>query len=91
MPCFGTTKRTRSNAEVLCERLGVTFRCVDIKAAVNRHFADIGHDPEKFDVVYENSQARERTQIIMDIANAENGLVIGTGRPLGAGARMGDI
>ena len=79
MPCFGTTKRTRSNAEVLCERLGVTFRCVDIKAAVNQHFADIGHDPEKFDVVYENSQARERTQIIMDIANAENGLVIGTG------------
>ena len=79
MPCFGTTKRTRSNAEVLCERLGVTFRCVDIKAAVNQHFEDIGHDPEKFDVVYENSQARERTQIIMDIANAENGLVIGTG------------
>ena len=64
---------------MLCERLGVTFRCVDIKAAVNQHFADIGHDPEKFDVVYENSQARERTQIIMDIANAENGLVIGTG------------
>ena len=79
MPCFGTTKRTRSNAELLCERLGVTFRCVDIKAAVNQHFKDIGHDENVFDVVYENSQARERTQIIMDIANAEGGMVIGTG------------
>ena len=79
MPCFGTTKRTRSNAELLCERLGVTFRCIDIKAAVNQHFADIGHDETNHNVVYENSQARERTQIIMDIANAENGLVIGTG------------
>ncbi|MCI8387449.1 MAG: NAD(+) synthase [Clostridiales bacterium] len=79
MPCFGTTSRTRSNAEILCERLGVSFRCVDIKAAVNQHFSDIGHDESSHDVVYENSQARERTQIIMDIANAENGLVIGTG------------
>ena len=79
MPCFGTTSRTRSNAEVLCERLGVSFRCVDIKAAVNQHFKDIGHDENVYNVVYENSQARERTQIIMDIANASNGLVIGTG------------
>lgn len=79
MPCFGTTVRTRSNAELLCERLGVSFRCVDIKAAVNQHFLDIGHDEKIHNVVYENSQARERTQIIMDIANASNGLVIGTG------------
>ena len=79
MPCFGTTVRTRSNAELLCERLGVSFRCVDIKAAVNQHFRDIGHDENNHNVVYENSQARERTQIIMDIANASNGLVIGTG------------
>ncbi len=79
MPCFGTTKRTRSNAEILCERLGVRFKCVDIMAAVNQHFADIGHDPENRNVVYENVQARERTQVIMDIANEENGLVIGTG------------
>ncbi|MBQ8510853.1 MAG: NAD(+) synthase [Clostridia bacterium] len=79
MPCFGTTKRTRSNAEILCERLGVSFRCVDIKEAVNQHFADIGHDPDVRDVTYENSQARERTQVIMDIANETGGLVIGTG------------
>jgi len=79
MPCFGTTKRTRSNAELLCEKLGVTFRCIDIKAAVNQHFADIGHDESVRNVVYENVQARERTQVIMDIANAEGGMVIGTG------------
>ncbi len=79
MPCFGTTSRTRSNAELLCAELGVAFRTVDIKAAVDQHFADIGHDPANRNVVYENSQARERTQIIMDIANAENGLVVGTG------------
>ncbi|MBR6709554.1 MAG: NAD(+) synthase, partial [Clostridia bacterium] len=79
MPCFGTTSRTKSNAELLCAALGVNFRTVDIMAAVNQHFADIGHDPSNHNVVYENSQARERTQIIMDIANAENGLVIGTG------------
>ncbi len=79
MPCFGTTSRTRTNAERLCERLGVSFRCVDIKAAVNQHFSDIGHDAECRNVVYENVQARERTQVIMDIANAEGGIVIGTG------------
>ncbi|MBQ2767832.1 MAG: NAD(+) synthase [Clostridia bacterium] len=79
MPCFGTTKRTKSNAEKLCAELGVTLRTIDITDAVNLHFRDIGHDPDDRNVVYENSQARERTQIIMDIANAENGLVIGTG------------
>ena len=79
MPCFGTTVRTRTNAEEMCERLGVTFRCVDIKAAVTQHFLDIGHDENEYNVVYENVQARERTQVIMDIANAEGGMVIGTG------------
>jgi NAD+ synthase (glutamine-hydrolysing) len=79
MPCFGTTKRTRSNAEILAEKLGATLRTVDITKAVNQHFQDIGHDPENLNVVYENSQARERTQVLMNIANEEGGLVIGTG------------
>lgn len=79
MPCFGTTARTRSNAERLCEMLGTTFRTIDIAAAVKQHFSDIGHDETEHNVVYENSQARERTQILMDLANAENGLVVGTG------------
>lgn len=79
MPCFGTTKRTKSNAERLCELLGVQLRCIDIAAAVKQHFSDIGHDPAVTDVVYENSQARERTQILMDIANQSGGFVIGTG------------
>ncbi len=79
MPGFGTTGRTRSNAEILCERLGVTFSTVSIEKAVRQHFADIGHDGVKTDVTYENSQARERTQILMDIANMENAIVIGTG------------
>ena len=79
MPCFGTTARTRSNAEILCERLGVSFRCVDIKRAVDVHFADIGHDPDRHDVTYENAQARERTQVLMDIANSAGDLVVGTG------------
>ncbi len=79
MPCFGTTVRTKTNATVLCEELGVDFRCVDIHAAVNQHFADIGHDPAVRDVTYENAQARERTQVIMDIANDEGGMVVGTG------------
>lgn len=79
MPCFGTTERTKNNALVLAEELGCTVRTIDIKAAVNQHFADISHDADKYDVVYENAQARERTQILMDIANAEGGLVIGTG------------
>ena len=79
MPCFGTTARTKSNATVLCEELGVDFRCVDIFDAVNVHFRDIGHDPELRDVTYENAQARERTQVLMDIANDCGGMVIGTG------------
>ncbi len=79
MPCFGTTKRTRSNAELLCEELGVQLRCIDIADAVKLHFRDIGHDEENRNVVYENAQARERTQILMDVANIENGLVVGTG------------
>lgn len=79
MPCFGTTIRTRSNAQSLAEEFGVSFRCIDIKEAVDIHFRDIGHDPDDHSVVYENSQARERTQIIMDIANADGSLVIGTG------------
>ena len=79
MPCFGTTKRTRSNAERLCEELGTSFRTVDIKASVTQHLADIGHDGVTTDVTYENAQARERTQVIMDIANMTGGLVVGTG------------
>ena len=79
MPCFGTTKRTRSNAEILSERLGVTLRTVDITRAVEQHFADIGHDPQKLDVTFENCQARERTQVLMDIANQSGGMVVGTG------------
>lgn len=79
MPCFGTTARTKGNAELLAERAGVQLRVIDIANAVNVHFNDLGHDPETFNVVFENSQARERTQLLMDIANQANGLVIGTG------------
>lgn len=79
MPCFGTTKRTRSNAQLLSEELGVDFREINITDAVSTHFRDIDHSPENRNVVYENSQARERTQVLMDIANEENALVIGTG------------
>ena len=79
MPCFGTTSRTKSNAEKLCLAMGVTFKTVDIKKAVNVHFEDIGHDPNNFDVVYENSQAREREQVLMDYANKTGAIVVGTG------------
>ena len=79
MPGFGTTCRTRNNAVELAKLLGVELRSVDIRKACLQHFADIGHDPQKFDVTYENVQARERTQILMDIANSEGGIVIGTG------------
>ena len=79
MPGFGTTDRTHTNAVRLMELLGVTLREVSIKAACLQHFKDIGHDPEVHNVTYENSQARERTQILMDIANQTNGLVVGTG------------
>ncbi len=79
MPCFGTTDRTRNNAMVLAERMGATLRTVDIAQSVRSHFRDIGHDPEDHSVTYENAQARERTQVLMDIANGSGGLVIGTG------------
>ncbi len=79
MPGFGTTKRTKSNATLLCEELGVDFRCVKIGASVKQHFKDIGHDPTNLNVTYENAQARERTQVLMDIANDCDGLVVGTG------------
>ena len=79
MPCFGTTDRTYNNACQLSECLGATLKEVNIREAVNLHFRDIGHDPEVHDVTYENGQARERTQILMDIANQSGGIVIGTG------------
>lgn len=79
MPCFGTTKRTRSNAEILCDALGVTFREVDISNAVLQHFEDIGHDYNDHSVVFENGQARERTKVLMNIANQVSGMVVGTG------------
>lgn len=79
MPGFGTTDRTYDNAVNLIKCLGATFIEVDIKDAVNIHFRDIGQNPDVHDVTYENGQARERTQILMDIANKENGMVIGTG------------
>ena len=79
MPCFGTTRRTKSNAQRLAEAYGTSFCEVDITAAVTQHFSDIGQDPQKLDVTYENCQARERTQVLMDLANQNDGLVIGTG------------
>lgn len=79
MPGFGTTKRTKGNAEKMAECLGVELRTIDITKACMQHFEDIGHDPNVTDVTYENVQARERTQILMDVANKEKGIVIGTG------------
>ncbi len=79
MPCFGTTKRTRSNSEILCNALGTDFKEINITDSVKQHFLDIGQNENIYDVTFENSQARERTQVIMDIANKENGIVIGTG------------
>jgi NAD+ synthase (glutamine-hydrolysing) len=79
MPGFGTTGRTHSNALSLMDALGVTFREIPIGPAVERHFSDIGHDAAIKDVTYENCQARERTQILMDVANKEGGMVLGTG------------
>jgi NAD+ synthase (glutamine-hydrolysing) len=79
MPGFGTTGRTYTNAVNLMKSLGVTMLEISIKDACLQHFNDINHDPEVHDVVYENTQARERTQILMDIANKEHGIVIGTG------------
>ena len=79
MPCFGTTDRTYQNACRMSVKLGATLKEVRIADAVKTHFRDIGHDEEVHDVTYENSQARERTQVLMDIANQEWGMVIGTG------------
>ncbi|MDR0748798.1 MAG: NAD(+) synthase [Tannerellaceae bacterium] len=79
MPGFGTTERTLTNARDLMKRLGITSRETGIAKAVGQHFEDIGHDPSVHDITYENSQARERTQILMDMANQEGGLVVGTG------------
>jgi NAD+ synthase (glutamine-hydrolysing) len=79
MPCFGTTDRTYQNALALAEHLGTTLMEIPIQDAVLQHFIDIGQDKDNHDVTYENSQARERTQIIMDLSNKYNGLVIGTG------------
>ncbi len=79
MPCFGTTKRTKSNAEKLAEAYGTSFEEINITSAVRQHFSDIGHNEEITDITYENSQARERTLILMDLSNKYNGLVIGTG------------
>ena len=79
MPCFGTTDRTYQNSVSLIKELGATLKEVRIEKAVRQHFADIGHDENNHDVTYENSQARERTQILMDMANQYNGMVIGTG------------
>ena len=79
MPCFGTTDRTYQNACQMTEKLGASLKEIDIKASVTRHFEDIGHDISVHDVTYENGQARERTQILMDIANQVGGMVIGTG------------
>ena len=79
MPGFGTTGRTKSNAQRLAEEIGARFREIPIGESVNLHFRDIGHDPENRDVTYENAQARERTQVLMDLANQSGGMVVGTG------------
>ena len=79
MPGFGTTARTKGNSERLSELLGADLRVINITEACLKHFEDIGHDKDVFDVTYENTQARERTQILMDTSNREHGIVVGTG------------
>ena len=79
MPGFGTSERTKSNAKKLAISLGVTYTEIPISKSVNQHFKDIGHDPDNMNFVYENAQARERTQILMDLANKTSGIVVGTG------------
>ena len=79
MPGFGTTSRTKNNALLLAEKIGAEIRTISITDACKQHFKDIGHNENECNAVYENTQARERTQILMDLANKENGLVIGTG------------
>lgn len=79
MPCFGTSERTHGNSHRLMESLGVTAEEISIKEACLQHFKDIGQDEKRFDLTFENSQARERTQVLMDLAGKSGGLVIGTG------------
>ncbi len=79
MPCFGTTSRTYQNAVKLAQALGVTLKKIDITKSVHRHLKDIKHAEDNYDTTFENAQARERTQVLMDVANMHNGLVIGTG------------
>ncbi len=79
MPGFGSSSRTRTNADIISETLGCTHYDISIVPAVEQHFRDIGQDPKNYDACYENAQARERTQILMDLANMHNGLVVGTG------------
>ena len=79
MPCFGTTDRTYNNALILAKTMNATLMEIDIKAAVRQHFSDIGHDEGDHSVTYENCQARERTQVLMDVANKSGGIVVGTG------------
>ncbi len=79
MPCFGTTKRTKSNAEILADGLGTDFKDINISNSVISHFKDIGQSMDDLSVTFENGQARERTQVLMDIANKEGGIVLGTG------------
>ncbi len=79
MPCFGTTKRTKSNAEILANALNTSFMDIDISESVKSHFKDINQSMTNFDVTFENGQARERTQVLMDVANKEGGIVLGTG------------
>lgn len=79
LPCFGTTSRTKTNAQRLAEELGVDFREISIEKSVRQHFEDIGHSEDTLDVTFENSQARERTQVAMDYANKLGGIVLGTG------------
>lgn len=79
MPCFGTTHRTKTNAQKLAESMGCTFREIPIGDTVSAHLNDIGHDPAVQDATFENAQARERTQVLMDLANQYGGLVVGTG------------
>ncbi len=79
MPGFGTTPRTRGNAEIISEKIGATFLEIPIGEAVEKHFRDIGQNPDVHDVTYENCQARERTQVLMDLANKTGGIAIGTG------------
>jgi NAD+ synthase (glutamine-hydrolysing) len=78
MPCFGTSARTRANAEKLCNALGISMREINIGESVKKHLEDIGHSMDVHDAAYENAQARERTQVLMDLANMYGGLVIGT-------------